>query len=311
MHQSVYALALCISSAVVAQAPNGPKSFTVPAKFPTSIFNSYYVRPNPTQNPQPAVRDPILDITYPRNLTDPDTIPLVDTDAVVLPTPVGSIPPAAQTAFVESGLKQISEIFSSGAFGSACGSCVAALNVFQSIAKVAPNLTAGALQEFCNSAGLGSPSTCAQDFGAQTEGGVWTQVLANADVSGLDGRYICVSFGLCSAPGVYPVTIARFPKPKPANAMAPKPSGNRVRVLHLSDFHLDPRYAVGAEAACTGGLCCRTNQHSSVNATQVTLPAPLYGSFLCDTPYYLAAAALQSVGPLGGTNGSSAGFDWT
>jgi 3',5'-cyclic AMP phosphodiesterase CpdA len=94
-----------------------------------------------------------------------------------------------------------------------------------------------------------------------------------------------------------------FPKPKPKNAKAPIASGKRVKVLHLSDFHLDPRYYVSSEANCTGGLCCRTNAHDpNLPMGQVSIPAPLYGAFKCDIPYYLGLAALQSIGPLTGTD---------
>jgi hypothetical protein len=33
-------------------------------------------------------------------------------------------------------------------------------------------------------------------------------------------------------------------RPKPADVQVPKASGERIKVLHLSDFHLDARYAV-------------------------------------------------------------------
>jgi hypothetical protein len=78
-----------------------------------------------------------------------------------------------------------------------------------------------------------------------------------------------------------------------------------VKVVHLSDFHLDARYSVGSEANCSSSLCCRSNNpNPSAKAGQVLLPAPYYGSFKCDSPYGLGLAALQSVGPLTGTSKS-------
>lgn len=71
--------------------------------------------------------------------------------------------------------------------------------------------------------------------------------------------------------------------------------------LMYLDFHLDPRYLAGKEANCTGGICCRANAKSPVNGS-ISEPAPLYGAFLCDTPYDLASAVLQSIGPLTGTS---------
>jgi hypothetical protein len=49
--------------------------------------------------------------------------------------------------------------------------------------------------------------------------------------------------GFCSLPPTPPLNLTGwFSKPKP-NPLPPpkKPSGQRVKVLHLSDFHIDPR----------------------------------------------------------------------
>jgi hypothetical protein len=77
----------------------------------------------------------------------------------------------------------------------------------------------------------------------------------------------------------------------------------------MSDFHLDPRYSVSSEANCSSGLCCRSNNHGKTS--QISLLAPPYGSFLCDTPYDLGLAALQAVGPLTGTGKGKEALGWT
>ncbi|KAI7598497.1 sphingomyelin phosphodiesterase-like protein, partial [Hortaea werneckii] len=105
--------------------------------------------------------------------------------------------------------------------------------------------------------------TCNEDFDARTFGAIWTQVLALADVD----------------------TTKLFPKPKPVNASRPKPSGERLKVLHMSDFHIDPRYKVGSEGNCTSGLCCRSNvENEDLSTGDISYPAPLYGYYQCDTP---------------------------
>lgn len=91
------------------------------------------------------------------------------------------------------------------------------------------------------------------------------------------------------------VLLPHSPQLKPANATAPEASGQRVKVVHLSDFHSDPRYAVGTEAHCTNGLCCRNNGGNADPDGTFAQPAPLYGAFLCDTPYWLGIGALESV----------------
>lgn len=159
----------------------------------------------------------------------------------------------------------------------------------------------------CESTGFGTTASCTTAYAAGSYGAVWTQVLSAADVTGLDGQYICnsLSSNFCAAPSTSPLnTTGLFPKPKPANATAPAPSGNRTKVLHLSDLHLDARYQVASEANCTSGLCCRYTAPSTSNAS-IVFPAPLYGAYKCDSPYNLALAALQSIGPLTGTSAES------
>lgn len=206
---------------------------------------------------------------------------------------------------------------------SRCTKCKNALAAAKNAALFAPSSVPDAMVTLCKDFRFASNSTCEEKFTASTFGAVWTQVLAYADLQGLDGEYICwsLSKSFCSEPNTTPLdTASLFPKPKPADAYArvPKPSGNRVKVLHLSDFHLDPRYAVNSEANCSSGMCCRSNTFNSGAVARglyddVLLPAPAYGSFLCDTPYDLALAALQAVGPLTGT-GTGKGQDslaWT
>lgn len=79
----------------------------------------------------------------------------------------------------------------------------------------------------------------------------------------------------------------------------------------MSDLHLDARYSVGAEADCSSSLCCRSNNHNTASPEQVLLSASAYGSFKCDTPYDLALAALQAVGPLTGTGKGKESLAWT
>jgi len=91
----------------------------------------------------------------------------------------------------------------------------------------------------CQITGFKSNSSCKDTYEAGSFGASWTQILAHADVAGLDGRYICASLStsFCSNPPVMSVQ-ATFPKPKPAKLKKPCRSGKRVKVLHLSDLHL-------------------------------------------------------------------------
>ncbi|KAE9370014.1 hypothetical protein N431DRAFT_378070 [Stipitochalara longipes BDJ] len=306
-------IALSFLTAARAQSDlPGVASFVVPSAFPTSVFPSYYVKPAPTTEPQPALHDDVLNITYPLNLTNPKTIPTADLDPVYYPAGLG-LNNVTSDALVQLALAEIKSIISDvGGLSGNCSKCVAALSVGKFLAQSAPEYVPDAIVSLCQSTGFASNSTCKTTYEAGSYGAIWTQVLALADVTGLDGQYICstLSTSFCTVPTTSPLnTTGLFPKPKPKNATVPKASGNRVKVLHLSDFHLDPRYLVASEANCSSSLCCRYS--ASAPTSQAVLPAPLYGAYRCDTPYTLGLAALQSIGALTGTGSGIASPAWT
>lgn len=199
------------------------------------------VDPGPTQEPQPAIFDPILNITFPLNLTDPSTIPTEDADPVLYPEPVANLSDTAAEAIIAASIAQVLDIASANnsAFTDSCSRCVAALSIGQMVAKITPSYLPAAMVQLCQTTGFSTNSTCQSTYEAGSFGAVLTQVLANADVAGLDGRYICSSLStkFCSAPPVIP-TKAKFPKDKPADVAVPARSGQRVKIFHLSDMHL-------------------------------------------------------------------------
>ncbi|KAI3400221.1 hypothetical protein diail_4106 [Diaporthe ilicicola] len=296
---------LAAVSAAEASLP-GAASYVVPTAFPTSVYSSYYVQPGPTQEPQPAIYDPVLNITFPLNLTDPSTIPTEDLDPVLYPVAAANLSDVASAAIISAAVTEVLGIISANNTGLAdsCSKCVAALSVAKFAASLAPAHVPDALVALCQATGFSSKSACQNTYEAGSFGAVWTQVLAKADFAGLDGRYICSSLStkFCSAPPVISVK-ATFPKEKPDGVSVPARSGKRAKVFHLSDMHLDPRYEAGTEGDCTSSPCCRPSSAlSNGSLLAVEIPAPLYGWFRCDSPYYLALAALQSIGPLTGTS---------
>lgn len=258
----------------------GAASFVAPSAFPTSVFPTYYQKPAATAEAQPALFDPVLNSTFELNLTDPKTIPTADNDPVYYPEAIANLTNSTSEALVQIALSEIQGIISDdGGLSGNCSKCVAALSVGKLLAQSAPTYVPDALVALCQATKFASNASCIATYTAGSFGAIWTQVLALADVTGLDGQYICSSLSttFCAAPLTSPLnTTNLFPKPKPANATAPKASGERVKVLHLSDFHLDPRFQVGSEANCSSSLCCR---YSSTATSQAVFPAPLYGSY--------------------------------
>lgn len=272
---------LAVVDITQAQRP-GAASYVVSTAFPTSVFSSYYVEAAPTSEPQPAIFDPVLNITYPANLTNPEKLPTADLDAVFYPLAIANFTATTSEALVKLALSQVNSIiYEGGGLSGNCSKCIAALSVGKLLAQTAPSFVPDALVKLCQSTGFASNSSCQTSYGAGNFGAIWTQVLALADVTGLDGRYICSSLSttFCAVPSTSPLNVTGlFPKPKPKNAVAPKASGKFVKVLHLSDFHLDARYEVASEANCTSSMCCRYSAPSN-STPQILLPAPLYGAY--------------------------------
>ena len=101
-----------------------------------------------------------------------------------------------------------------------------------------------------------------------------------------------------------PLTEHRYPDipPVPENFIPAKPamvketprSGKTINVLHLSDYHLDLRYAVGSEANCTLYECCH-DYGVFGDLTPIEFPAPATGAFLCDSPHELGQSTFGSI----------------
>lgn len=241
----------------------------------------------------------MLGLTFPYELTDPDNIP-DNQDEVYFPVPRTHMPARKRYKLVQEALSNVTNIIRSNSSESDCTKCKNALAAAKPAALHAPGLVPNAMISLCKDFRFHANETCEEDFASNTFGAIWTQVLAYADVEGLDGQYICHSLSekFCNAPTTSPLdTTKLFPKPKPADVQVPKASGERIKVLHLSDFHLDARYAVSSEANCSSSLCCRSDNYNDLSEQSPLLSASAYGSFLCDTPYDLGLAALQAVGP--------------
>ncbi|KAJ5428109.1 hypothetical protein N7445_009563 [Penicillium cf. griseofulvum] len=282
---------LILNSAFAASLP-GNSSYVAAAGFPTSAFSSYYFSPaQPTRQPQPIIYDPVLDLTFPYGLTDPDNIP-DNQDEVYFPAPRTHMPAKKRYKLVQEVVSNVTNIIQSNGTDNNCTRCQNALAAAKLAALHAPAFVPSAMIGLCKAFRFRADETCEQDYATNTFGAIWTQVLAYADVGGLDGQYICHSLGsYCSAPKTNPLdTTKLFPKLKFGDVQVPK-----------ANFHLDARYAVSSEASCTSSLCCRSDNSNDLSEDKPLLPASAYGSFQCDTPYDLGLAALQAVGPLTGT----------
>ncbi|KAJ7762416.1 Metallo-dependent phosphatase [Mycena maculata] len=310
--KSTWAGGLVLLPSILAATSNAatslPSAFTVPGAFPTAAFQKYYNNPTQTASQvQPIIEDPVeTGVTYKLDLTSPDTIPTNDTtDPHPLP------PTASSSLLLEQAIAQIIAISTNPNFeGNQCAQCQAGLAVAKFLALASPESGPELAVRLCFH--FNFSTTCGTSFSKLALGSVITQVIANANVGGYDGQLLCQNFlSLCPLPPATPLNLTSwFSKPKPNPLPAPKkPSGQLLKVLHLSDFHVDPRYATGAEANCTSGLCCRHNNFNTASPNVTVAPAPRFGAYLCDTPMALGLSAVQAIPPLTGTE--ETGFDFT
>lgn len=260
------------------------------------------------------MHDELANSSFPADIADPARIKDIEPNPLNFPYPYALGDNAEPTALFYHAIDTAAAIIngSAGIEGN-CTRCLAAITAGQVLARAAPNNFSDGVIRLCKLVKLKADADCERDYARDVpELAVWAQVLQAANVLENDGRFICNSmFGQswCDKPEAVEMKV-NFGVEKPANATAPPPSGKRVKVLHLSDIHLDPRYTVGAEAVdCASEGCCRPDPS---NATLIKNPAPLNGHPNCDTPLSLLTSALSSVAPLTGKNSTTPGtIEWT
>ncbi|KAM3721915.1 Sphingomyelin phosphodiesterase [Dirofilaria immitis] len=73
---------------------------------------------------------------------------------------------------------------------------------------------------------------------------------------------------------------------------------DNLRVLHITDLHLDPEYAPGSEANCSSKLCC--HMQPELYGSAITQKSGYWGSLaVCDIPYWTIENMLQNIQKLG------------
>jgi hypothetical protein len=115
-------------------------------------------------------------------LTNPDTIPLNDTtDPFPLPSK------ASPSRLYKEAISQVLAIASNPVYANnTCAGCLAGLEVAKFLALAAPEQVSGLLVALCVQ--FKFTSDCVDTYGPLALGPTITQVLANANVAGLDGE---------------------------------------------------------------------------------------------------------------------------
>ncbi|MCJ1240001.1 hypothetical protein MMC14_008001 [Varicellaria rhodocarpa] len=220
------------------------------------------------------------------------------------PVPKPFTPYTSVSALEEYFYDEIVGIISNQSiFNTSCLKCIAATEVMHLAAITQPVSTiTDLLIRLCNLTGFSIyAATCESEFsGVGGLGPYWAQLFAKMSIATGDMQAWCsYQWDVCDAPPVIEINESLYFSPKPESAnVVPEPSGEIINVLHLSDWHLDPRYDIGSEADCSQYLCCRpysTNTKYDTGVNNATVPASRFGYLYCDAPADLALSSFSTM----------------
>ena len=184
-----------------------------------------------------------------------------------------------------------------------CEKCTASTNVMHEAAISQPvSVITDLLIRLCDLYKFSIyAATCESEFsGIGGLGPYWAQLFAKMTESTGDYEAWCYyNYKTCSVPPTIAIEESKYFSPKPPKASSvPAPSGKNINVVHLSDWHLDPRYDIGSEANCSQYLCCRpysTNTKLDTGVSNASVPASRFGYLYCDSPPDLALSSFESM----------------
>jgi sphingomyelin phosphodiesterase len=87
------------------------------------------------------------------------------------------------------------------------------------------------------------------------------------------------------------ITLPNYPKPPVVPPKPPKPDAKKLRILHLTDIHIDFEYQPGSLADCGQPLCCRNSSTPTFGSDKKTSSTKLAGFWghtehTCDVPFW-------------------------
>ena len=251
-----------------------------------------------------------------------------------------SIPVLSDEAIVSAALDTFTKMQNSTAVDQ-CTKCQSRLVYGKSLAMSRPDLIPTIFELWCNIQGDYSATTCNNKFhrstvSNSTTGSNFADLLTLIDPLSIDAEYWChyQAKKECPLPETPEnLSIAYlWNETRPAKAdIVPIPGNNTMKVLHISDFHLELEYTVGAEANCTTSMCCTPHSITPKNAIHsnqssihdlytalfegsfydddgnyhkgeqitaldnISVPSTTFGNYECDAPEILINSSLHSI----------------
>lgn len=218
-----------------------------------------------------------------------------------------------------------------------CEKCKTTLEIGKTIALFKPELISEIFIQWCTENKIASAANCKTYYSRNTvkasrTGTDFTNVLQLMDPWSLDGDYFCYyKLSQCPLPELPEIDMSSWwPAKNETTSMAPTPGNGTFNVLHITDFHIELDYDLGAEGNCTNnGMCCTPHSFNSKskpsNVTNddfkffdsyfddneefqlgddvtskvfngsVWSPAQQWGHYHCDSPELLINSSLKSV----------------
>lgn len=174
-----------------------------------------------------------------------------------------------------------------------CSACHALLLVLKALAHTGNVAFSDVIIDVCKALGVEDDDVC--EGAIDLEGPILAHDLRKMEIPSKTSKLLCLTiFGLCQWPDVdtsYSVTMSE----KPTNATRPATSDQTpIKVVHISDIHVDLNYTTGASYNCTKNICCRPYVEDDEPGV-TDYPAGPYGNTECDSPLSLEESMYAAI----------------
>ncbi|GMM28251.1 hypothetical protein DAMA08_009670 [Martiniozyma asiatica (nom. inval.)] len=248
-------------------------------------------------------------------------------------------PTLSEKAIINSALDTLENIDNSDM--SQCNKCKSRLIYGKALSLSRPDLIPEIFEKWCNTNSNFTSSFCAANYHRNTAdnsttGTNFADMLTLINPASVDAEYWChyKSNKECALPELpKDLSISNLwnnTKPKKAYE-SPQPGNDTFNVLHISDFHIEWEYSVGAEANCSDSICCTphtkvtkgwdpkaktdvdelytalfSGSFIDVNGdyhvgdlltrdSNISIPATTFGYYECDAPEILINSSLHDI----------------
>ncbi|TQV93524.1 sphingomyelin phosphodiesterase [Cordyceps javanica] len=173
-----------------------------------------------------------------------------------------------------------------------CGGCQSILAMLKGVSAFGEEPFIKIAQAICKVGKVQDPDVC--DGVISRQGHAVARVISELSLYGRTSKLFCSAvLGLCDMPDPMPMKL-KFPKKK-KETRRPPPSGKKpLKVVHISDLHIDYAYLPGSNTQCSKPICC--SPYGPEDDPGVTKnPAGPFGDHKCDSPVDLEDSMYKAI----------------